>query len=124
MSERYNKGDKHLIRFQEFVDARRLHSLQNAPQVMYSNREPPLEIRHLPGLKNGEDWGYVTFGTYIYCFFMTCLTQSYSPLPSSLCKSIPSSCDYQPYPALPRLLALPHQVLQGIHALSNEIQGC
>lgn len=32
---------------------------------MYSNREPPLEIRHLPGLKNGEDWGYVTFGTYI-----------------------------------------------------------
>lgn len=47
---------------QEFVDARRLQSLQNAPQVMYSNREPPLEIRHLPGLKNGEDWGYVTFG--------------------------------------------------------------
>ncbi|KAK1927008.1 putative arp2/3 complex 34 kDa subunit [Papiliotrema laurentii] len=46
---------------QEFVDARRLQSLQNAPQVMYSNREPPLEIRHLPGLKNGEDWGYVTF---------------------------------------------------------------
>ncbi|WWD18970.1 hypothetical protein CI109_103427 [Kwoniella shandongensis] len=46
---------------QEFVDARRLQSLQNAPQVRYSNREPPLEIRHLPGLKNGEDWGYVTF---------------------------------------------------------------
>ncbi|ODN78950.1 hypothetical protein L202_04465 [Cryptococcus amylolentus CBS 6039] len=46
---------------QEFVDARRLQSLQNAPQVLYSNREPPLEIRHLPGLKNGEDWGYVTF---------------------------------------------------------------
>ncbi|OCF37824.1 arp2/3 complex 34 kDa subunit [Kwoniella heveanensis CBS 569] len=46
---------------QEFVDARKLNALQNAPQVMYSNREPPLEIRHLPGLKNGEDWGYVTF---------------------------------------------------------------
>ncbi|ORX38634.1 Arp2/3 complex, 34 kd subunit p34-Arc-domain-containing protein [Kockovaella imperatae] len=46
---------------QEFVDARKLGSLQNAPQVRYSNREPPLEIRHLPGLKNGEDWGYVTF---------------------------------------------------------------
>lgn len=121
---RYNKRDKHLIRFQEFVDARRLHSLQNAPQVMYSNREPPLEIRHLPGLKNGEDWGYVTFGIYIYSFFMTCLTQSFSSLPSPLCKPIPSSCHYQPYPALPRLLALPHQVLQGLHALSNEIQGC
>ncbi|ORY35422.1 Arp2/3 complex, 34 kd subunit p34-Arc-domain-containing protein [Naematelia encephala] len=46
---------------QEFVDARRLQSLQSAPQVNYSNREPPLEIRHLPGLKNGEDCGYVTF---------------------------------------------------------------
>ncbi|WVN90192.1 uncharacterized protein L203_105428 [Cryptococcus depauperatus CBS 7841] len=46
---------------QEFVDARRLHTLQSAPQVTYSNREPPLEIRHVPGLKNGEDWGYVTF---------------------------------------------------------------
>ncbi|EIW67322.1 arp2/3 complex 34 kDa subunit [Tremella mesenterica] len=46
---------------QEFVDARRLQSLQSAPQVTYSNREPPLEIRHVPGLKNGEDWGYVTF---------------------------------------------------------------
>ncbi|WWC90824.1 uncharacterized protein L201_005761 [Kwoniella dendrophila CBS 6074] len=46
---------------QEFVDARKLNALQNAPQVRYSNREPPLEIRHLPGLHNGEDWGYVTF---------------------------------------------------------------
>ena len=50
---------------QEFVDARKLGSLQNAPQVRYSNREPPLEIRQLPGLKNGEDWGYVTFGERI-----------------------------------------------------------
>ncbi|KZT57915.1 arp2/3 complex 34 kDa subunit [Calocera cornea HHB12733] len=46
---------------QEFVDARRLPSIQNAPQVLYSNREPPLEIRHLSGLKDTEDVGYVTF---------------------------------------------------------------
>lgn len=46
---------------QEFVDARKLQSLQSAPQVTYSNREPPLEIRHVPGLKNGENWGYITF---------------------------------------------------------------
>lgn len=46
---------------QEFVDARKLQNLQSAPQVSYSNREPPLEIRNVPGLKNGEDWGYVTF---------------------------------------------------------------
>ncbi|CAG8439824.1 13272_t:CDS:2 [Funneliformis caledonium] len=50
---------------QEFVDARRRPNLQNAPQVLYSSKEPPLEIRHLPELKNtnkNEDIGYVTFG--------------------------------------------------------------
>ncbi|KZP27392.1 P34-Arc-domain-containing protein [Athelia psychrophila] len=46
---------------QEFVDARRQPAIQNAPQVLYSNRDPPLEIRHLPGLRNTEDIGYVTF---------------------------------------------------------------
>ncbi|KAK0531953.1 Arp complex subunit [Tilletia horrida] len=44
---------------QEFVDARRRH--QNAPQVLYSNREPPLEIRSVKGLKSHEAVGYVTF---------------------------------------------------------------
>lgn len=47
---------------QEFVDARRRPSCQTAPQVLYSNREPPLEIRHLPALADGENVGYVTFG--------------------------------------------------------------
>lgn len=46
---------------QEFVDARRQPSIQNAPQVLYSNREPPLEIRSISGLSRGEDVGYVTF---------------------------------------------------------------
>ncbi|KAF8322556.1 arp2/3 complex subunit [Clavulina sp. PMI_390] len=46
---------------QEFVDARKTAALQNAPQVLYTNRDPPLEIRHLRGLKNSEDVGYVTF---------------------------------------------------------------
>lgn len=46
---------------QEFVDARRRPSCQTAPQVLYSNREPPLEIRHLPGLADSENVGYVTF---------------------------------------------------------------
>lgn len=48
-------------RAQEFVDARRLPTIQNAPQVLYTNRDPPLEIRHVPGLRNSEDIGYVTF---------------------------------------------------------------
>jgi actin related protein 2/3 complex subunit 2 len=50
---------------QEFVDARRQPSIQNAPQVLYNSKEPPLEIRHIPGLKYSESVGYVTFGKYI-----------------------------------------------------------
>lgn len=46
---------------QEFVDARKLPSIQTAPQVLYSTREPPLEIRHLPNLIKSDDVGYVTF---------------------------------------------------------------
>ncbi|EPQ54124.1 actin-like protein ARPC2 [Gloeophyllum trabeum ATCC 11539] len=46
---------------QEFVDARRLPTIQNAPQVLYSSRDPPLEIRHVPGLRDTDDIGYVTF---------------------------------------------------------------
>ena len=43
------------------MDARRQPSIQNAPQVLYTNRDPPLEIRDLPGLRNTDDIGYVTF---------------------------------------------------------------
>ncbi|KAI1321799.1 hypothetical protein EDD11_000075 [Mortierella claussenii] len=46
---------------QEFVDARKKPLLQNAPQVIYSHREPPLEIRHVPGLLDSESMGYITF---------------------------------------------------------------
>ncbi|GAA5970177.1 hypothetical protein JCM8115_000765 [Rhodotorula mucilaginosa] len=46
---------------QEFVDARRRPSCQTAPQVLYSIREPPLELRHLPDLDTTERAGYVTF---------------------------------------------------------------
>ncbi|KAJ3339830.1 hypothetical protein HDU93_007715 [Gonapodya sp. JEL0774] len=46
---------------QEFVDARRLPQIQNAPQVLYTNRDPPLELRGQPGLKDSDNIGYVTF---------------------------------------------------------------
>ncbi|RKO87681.1 actin-related protein 2/3 complex subunit 2 [Blyttiomyces helicus] len=46
---------------QEFVDARRQPSIQNAPQVLYSPREPPLELRGQPGLIDSDSIGYVTF---------------------------------------------------------------
>lgn len=29
--------------------------------MLYTNRDPPLEIRHIAGLRNTEDAGYVTF---------------------------------------------------------------
>lgn len=47
---------------QEFFDARRQPAIQSAPQVLYSNREPPSEIRHIKGLNTDESIGYVTFG--------------------------------------------------------------
>jgi actin related protein 2/3 complex subunit 2 len=50
---------------QEFVDARKQLTLQNAPQVI-SSKEAPLELRHLPNLSNGDDKqevNYITFGT-------------------------------------------------------------
>ncbi|CAG8561249.1 13878_t:CDS:2 [Acaulospora colombiana] len=65
---------------QEFVDARRRPAIQNAPQVLYSSKEPPLEIRHLPELQNAgesEDIGYVTFGSYMsptFMFFIQLIT--------------------------------------------------
>jgi len=43
------------------VDARRLPQIQNAPQVLFTNRDPPLEIRDVPGLRHSDDIGYVTF---------------------------------------------------------------
>lgn len=43
------------------MDARRRPALQNAPQVLYSIREPPMELRHL-GLQDSHDTSYVTFG--------------------------------------------------------------
>ena len=46
---------------QEFVDARRLPTIQNAPQLLFTNRDPPLEIRGVRGLIDSESIGYVTF---------------------------------------------------------------
>ncbi|KAI9093765.1 Arp2/3 complex, 34 kd subunit p34-Arc-domain-containing protein [Phlyctochytrium arcticum] len=46
---------------QEFVDARRAPAIQNAPQVLYSHREPPMELRGVPGVLESEMVGYVTF---------------------------------------------------------------
>ncbi|KAG5458593.1 MAG: Arp2/3 complex, 34 kd subunit p34-Arc-domain-containing protein, partial [Olpidium bornovanus] len=48
-------------RLQEFVDARR--NIHNAPPVLYSNKEPPFELRNVNDLKLGENVGYITFGT-------------------------------------------------------------
>lgn len=46
----------------EFVDCRKQPALQNAPQALYSNRDPPMELRDVPGVKASDNMGYVTFG--------------------------------------------------------------
>ncbi|KAI8818105.1 Arp2/3 complex, 34 kd subunit p34-Arc-domain-containing protein [Fimicolochytrium jonesii] len=46
---------------QEFVDARRSPATQNAPQVLYSHREPPMELRGVSGVHESENIGYITF---------------------------------------------------------------
>src|SRR5579862_3665311 len=51
----------------EFVDARKRPALQNAPQVLFSNRDPPLEIRGMPEVAKSRnntkgEIGYITFG--------------------------------------------------------------
>jgi actin related protein 2/3 complex, subunit 2 len=58
------------------VDARRLPTIQNAPQVLYTNREPPLEIRNVPGLKVSDDVGYVTFVLFPRHFASPTVAQS------------------------------------------------
>ncbi|KAH3687819.1 hypothetical protein WICPIJ_001194 [Wickerhamomyces pijperi] len=45
---------------QEFVDARK-RAVQNAPQVLYSHKEPPLEVRNLIKYQADDKKGYVTF---------------------------------------------------------------
>lgn len=45
---------------QEFLDARK-RSVQNAPQVLYSHKVPPLDIQNLVKRVDNENKGYVTF---------------------------------------------------------------
>ena len=47
---------------QEFVDARRQPALQNAPQVLFYPRDPPVELQGVSGLQSADNVGYVTFG--------------------------------------------------------------
>eukprot|EP00158_Paraphelidium_tribonemae_P001030 Partr_v1_DN23892_c0_g1_i1_m63856 putative protein 2 3 complex subunit len=46
---------------QEFVDCRRQPALQNAPQVLYTSKEIPMELRNDPSVKDSDNVGYVTF---------------------------------------------------------------
>jgi len=54
-------GDQVMAKFflQEFADARR--SMSNAPSVSYSSKEAPGELKGVPGVKEGETHGFVTF---------------------------------------------------------------
>jgi len=44
---------------QEFANARK--TISNAPSVTYSQKEAPLELKGVSGVREGEDQGFVTF---------------------------------------------------------------
>ncbi len=47
---------------QEFADARR--TIGQAPAVTFSQKEPPLELKNVKGVKAGDNNGFVSFGKY------------------------------------------------------------
>lgn len=59
------KGDTDIIFgkvfLQEFVDARRTPALQNAPQVLFYPRDPPVELKDVKDCQAADNIGYVTF---------------------------------------------------------------
>ena len=57
-------GVYYFITFQEFVECRR-HQ-QQAPQVLFSYKEPPLELQRTDA-RTGDRIGYVTFGIVYVC---------------------------------------------------------
>uniref|UniRef100_A0A5F4W753 Arp2/3 complex 34 kDa subunit n=1 Tax=Callithrix jacchus TaxID=9483 RepID=A0A5F4W753_CALJA len=98
---------------QEFKEGRR--ASHTAPQVLFSHREPPLELKDTDAAV-GDNIGYITFG--LLYFSTTDLRRAAAfPNPDSL-SAIPSphqcQCSrqhHQPDPHIPGLPALPHQVL-------------
>lgn len=50
---------------QEYQDARR--TMNNAPAVSFSQKEPPMELKGVSGLRVGENQGFVTFGMLQFC---------------------------------------------------------
>jgi actin related protein 2/3 complex subunit 2 len=46
---------------QEFQDCRR--SMSGAPAVSFAQKERPMELRDVPGVYEGADQGFVSFGT-------------------------------------------------------------
>lgn len=62
------------------MDARRrVHTLQNAPQVLFRN-DPPLELEGIPGLKQSGDGkiSYITFGKTILEYDFEYRTKSFN----------------------------------------------
>lgn len=54
---------------QEFKEGRR--ASHTAPQVLFSHREPPLELQNTDA-RVGADIGYITFGMYTASSFFNC----------------------------------------------------
>ncbi|TMS11884.1 Actin-related protein 2/3 complex subunit 2 [Larimichthys crocea] len=87
---------------QEFKEGRR--ASHTAPQVLFSHREPPLELKDTDAAV-GDNIGY-----YHLC-----------PVPTPHQRQCQRQ-HHQPHPHLQGLPALPHKVLQGLHSHTYEGQ--
>lgn len=94
---------------QEFVDARRQPSIQNAPQVLYSNREPPLEVRGCVPATGSENTGYVTFVLFPRHF-------QHPDVRAKTITHIQLFRDYLHYHSTYPALLTASQMLEGVHA--------
>lgn len=94
---------------QEFVDARRRPALQNAPQVLYSNREPPLEVREMVGASRSDNTGYVTFVLFPRHF-------AHPDVRATTISHIQLFRDYLHYHSMYFAFLTTSQMLQGLHA--------
>ncbi|KAF6737208.1 Actin-related protein 2/3 complex subunit 2 [Oryzias melastigma] len=101
---------------QEFKEGRR--ASHTAPQVLFSHREPPLELKDTDAAV-GDNIGYITFGESGRRFDPFDLS-SHLTHDAVCCSAVPSPHQrqrqrqhHQPHPHLQGLPALPHKVLQG-----------
>ena len=87
------------------------------------NRDPLLELRGVPGLKNSEDVGYVTFGKdyHAVCNQPKLKVGITSFVSSSLQQVGHCGFDNLAHSTLPGLFSLSYQMLQSLYAFTHAL---